>query len=99
MAEQRQQKYKIRGQRIESLLGARLEEIRSTAINDFPGVVVYTNHGVFYSELYTVLPSGATGTSAERKDLTEITQGLVELTTREMAEKGRKIFSVTRIIP
>jgi len=90
------ERYTIWGHYVGGVLGRRLSETAVTGINELPGVVVHTKEGAYYSELCR-LPASRLE-PIPRKDLTEETQGLVELTTKEMADKGRRKFEVGRKI-
>lgn len=89
---EKEKAYTIIGHQVEGPLEYRLNEAKITAIDDFPGVVVYTKQGVYYSELYD--GQGVELAPVPRKKLTETTQGLVESTTKEMAARGNAFFSV-----
>ena len=90
--------YKIEGHLVGDLLGRRLAETAVTDVNNLPGIVVHTEQGTFYSELYKLPCDAARRVPVERDEFTETTQGLVELTTKEMAGKGRLRFSVNRTV-
>ncbi len=93
------QMYKIEGHIVKDLLGRRLAETAVIDVNNLPGIVVHTRQGTFYSELYKLPYNAVRRVPVERDEFTETTRGLVELTTKEMAEKGRLRFSVNRSVP
>lgn len=84
--------YLIIGHKVDGLLGNRLQKTAVTAINSLPGVLVPTQNGVFYSELYPVGREEA----IERSHMDETTQGLVETVTKEMAKQGKTSFNIRR---
>jgi len=90
-----QKTYTIKGHYIDGVLGKRLDETRVTAINDLPGVVVFTPKGPFYSELFI----GDETTPIPREQLHESLQGLVELTTKEHERKSSdRAFAIRKAL-
>ncbi|MEK6888959.1 MAG: hypothetical protein AABW80_02515 [Nanoarchaeota archaeon] len=84
--------YRIEGHKVGGMLGERFKEVAFTAINGLPGVLVPTDRGVYYSELYHIGFKKA----IPRDELDETTNGLVVFVTREMVAKGKSKFNVRR---
>lgn len=86
-------KYRIEGHLIKGKLGRRLDEVRITGLNSMEGVIVYTDKGPFYSELYEI----GCNEPIPRNQLNEETQGLLETTIEEYSRFKNKIKIVREL--
>lgn len=98
--------YMIYGQKIEGLLGKRLDEIRPmlgkqledeiciTGIPCLEGIVVFTDQGTFYSEISLPGPREP----IPIKELGEYNRRIIKTVTIEAAGEGKNNFEVSYLL-